>query len=819
MLGILDGYFESLGTEELNGDEKPLTQEQVQLSEEQKRLTSGFIDEMLKEPELVNELGRQNNRLLDFVCLGYFYDASGKRVQHIDYIIDKLLESLDKLDDKPQPTNSPQPWEHDQDEDKIESPTHNTAAATAWQTALTPDVAEQPATNSYLAIANTIAEILSLDVWFVTETLVKDNRRLERIWSILVHPKLHAENSPVVPIFLKINQNLLSTKPDRYLNFIRQQSNLVENMLRHITISVIMDFFLKLISTDKVESPTGIIELVSEQGLIDHCLIFLNNEKYPSDVQACVGDFLKALITISANAPIDDLNIGPNCLTRTLASAEIVQKLLDIMINEKGSALNTTVSIIIELIRKNNSDYDQVNLLETTIDTHPPSHRDPIYLGYLLRKFSEYLPSMFRIIIDAELDPNVSYLENQIHEKYKPLGFERFKIVELIAELLHCSNMGLLNTRKAERIAKERDQVRAQLSNQLQEALNELAIDESTPKSRIHKSSIDSHEDLIRRKKLKNNDDAQARNVDNDRTGHDKEMENDQSAIAEERDEVSDEEVDQSFEIPYVNMNQNDKLRDRPTAGDFFKIQLHDTLILPEIMKLFLSHPWNNFWHNVIFDIIQQLFNGRMDFSYNSFLIYSLFNLKGSVKYMHTQNDPAIDDIDDFVITKDIILRGYHNSYRFYDSRHMNLGYMGHLVLIAEEIVKFSRLYKVELISPEIHEALTDSDWDYYSEEVLAHTRVMYSKILGGGSYVDDGNGNIIPQLPGITSGINDMNEEDSTTDKPIDVDTLEEQLTLDTGTDLHTRLKEILTQRSQDEIDKRNAGNNVIILGPPPGT
>lgn len=253
---------------------------------------------------------------------------------------------------------------------------------------------------------------------------------------------------------------------------------------------------MKIISTDKIESPTGIIELVYDQNLISKCLNFLNNKESPADIQACVGDFLKALIAISANAPLDDISIGPNSLTRQLASPESIAKLVDIMINQRGAALNTTVSIVIELIRKNNSDYDQVNLLTTTIKTHPPSNRDPIYLGYLLRKFSNHLSDFFQIILDIENDANIPLHENQLHEKFKPLGFERFKVVELIAELLHCSNMGLMNSKRAERIARRRDKVRSQLSHHLQDALNDLSIEEKEQLKTKHSPTRDTDHDL-----------------------------------------------------------------------------------------------------------------------------------------------------------------------------------------------------------------------------------------------------------------------------------------------------------------------------------
>lgn len=877
-------------------------------------LNSSFINRLLNESELLNELTRQNGNLLDFICFGFFYDEKTRsKVSHLQYLIDQLIDCIDRIplttnvadvleiESTPSPPPPPPPVT-DNSEETIE-PTDNInynddndddADANDDETS-----SKEP---NYLSRATIISEIFSLDIWLITKSLVNNQAYLSKIWSILNHTNLRSERSPLVPLFLKINQNFLVSRQDQYLNFVRLRTNLVDDMLQHITISILMDFFLKCIATDKVESPTGLIELVNDQRLIPKCLGFLNNDIYSSDVQACAGDFLKALIAISANAPLDDMSIGPNALTRQLASQDNIDQLLDIIINKRGSALNVMVSIVIELIRKNNSDYDQVNLLTTTVQSHPPSNHDPIYLGYLLKTFSKHLPTLFQIILDGENDNSKPMLENQLHEKFRPLGFERFKIVELVAELLHCSNMGLMNSKRAEKIVRERDHFRKHMVNHIQDAIQDLTIESQDTPSSNDKASVPKRHSLKHKRDLKTagkNDDRKQHfksntnskdkkqrhkrkyqqqfaydNDDDDDDNKHKIHENHDSNDNEAAEAVSsttattnydpmttnghsvdvprgstdtdntntdsnatnnnlnnnnnsndngindrfddDEEIDESFEIPYVNKNQSDKLRKNPTIGDFFKIQLYDTQFLPKVIELFLTHPWNNFWHNVIFDIIQQIFNGRMDFSYNSFLVYSLFNLRGSLQFMPQELQRLNADTRDFTLTRDLILQGYQNSYHFYEKYHTNLGYMGHLVLIAEEVVKFSKLYKVELISPDIHEALQDDEWKFYSEEVLNDTRMMYSKILGGGNYVDDGNGNIIPQLPDATLPTTEI--EDSTAEgELINVESLEEQLGLSTESDLHDKLKEMLITNSQKDVDSRNGRNGVILLGPPP--
>ncbi|CAI4039320.1 hypothetical protein SMKI_07G3040 [Saccharomyces mikatae IFO 1815] len=841
--------FSSGSTSKTDLDEEDISNTTAPMMVTTKSLDNSFIEKMLVETELLNELSRQNKTLLDFICFGFFFDKrTNKKVNNMEYLIDQLMECISKiktattvdlnnlidyqeqqqLDDSSQEDIYVESDTEQEEEREENNNSNNNKRRKRGSSSFNSDDnddndANEDDESAYLTKATIISEIFSLDIWLISESLVKNQSYLNKIWSIINLSNFNSENSPLVPIFLKVNQNLLLTRQDQYLNFIRTEKSFVDDMLKHVDISLLMDFFLKIISTDKIESPTGIIELVYDQNLISKCLSFLNNKQSPADIQACVGDFLKALIAISANAPLDDISIGPNSLTRQLASPESIAKLVDIMINQRGAALNTTVSIVIELIRKNNSDYDQVNLLATTIKTHPPSNRDPIYLGYLLRKFSDHLSDFFQIILDIENDPNIQLHENQLHEKFKPLGFERFKVVELVAELLHCSNMGLMNSKRAERIARRRDKVRSQLSHHLQDALNDLSIDEKEHFKTNTSLTNNVNDNLI------NNNGKQNNNDNND--------DDDESDYGDE--------IDESFEIPYINMKQNTKLRTDPTVGDLFKIKLYDTRIVSKIMELFLTHPWNNFWHNVIFDIIQQIFNGRMDFSYNSFLVLSLFNLRSSYQFMTDIIIPNEKEMNvsgftpvsrdpnfDFRITTDFILKGYQDSYRFYELRKMNLGYMGHIVLIAEEVVKFSKLYKVELISPDIQDILQTEEWQYYSEEVLNETRMMYSKILGGGSYIDDGNGNIIPQLPDNSTVLtpndetNNTNEMfDSDTGKSngnsgggqlINVESLEEQLSLSTESDLHNKLREMLINRAQEDVDNKNMENGVFILGPP---
>lgn len=91
----------------------------------------------------------------------------------------------------------------------------------------------------------------------------------------------------------------------------------------------------------------------------------------------------------------------------------------------------------------------------------------------------------------------------------------------------------------------------------------------------------------------------------------------------------------------------------------------------------------------------------------------------------------AIDVFDTGRITERI-MEGQEASDEAQKTKKMRLGYMGHLTLIAEEVVKFTERIPPETLSQIVFDKTTSEAWTYYVEKTLTDTRERDNAILGG---------------------------------------------------------------------------------------
>lgn len=112
-----------------------------------------------------------------------------------------------------------------------------------------------------------------------------------------------------------------------------------------------------------------------------------------------------------------------------------------------------------------------------------------------------------------------------------------------------------------------------------------------------------------------------------------------------------------------------------------------------------------------MYDVVQQVFNGPMDRGFNPHLAISLFESA---------------DITTQIVNGQLV------SEQSQAATRMRMGYMGHLTLIAEEVVKFTERHPAELLSEIVVAKIMSPDWTNYIDGTLAETRERDNATLGG---------------------------------------------------------------------------------------
>ncbi|KAK7949180.1 sporulation-induced protein- variant 2 [Apiospora aurea] len=364
------------------------------------------LEDLLDESDLIQELKQHNTKLIEYL--------------REEKVLEKLLEYV--VAPKLEPVENPE--EEKEEEKKGKSRLSFGRPRASSNATNDGEAAEDEVEKKRNRYAYVAAEVLSSDNWSIYEALMESTSLLRNFWNFL---KLPAPLDPLqASYFTKVNESLFDKKTEEMLDLLKSLDGAVADMLRHVDCPMVMDLLLKIISLERTESGQG--------------------------------DFIKAIITVSANASQNEQAcIGPNELTRQLVSKDCVEKLISYMLSG-GNPLTVGVGIIIEVIRKNNSDYDP----DVGSDNNAqPSSRDPIYLGNLLRMFAEHVPDFMNLIMHTPAQKQ--RLESTFGDKIEPLGFDRFKTCELMAELLHCSNMALLNEVGSEQVIAVRDEERQRL--------------------------------------------------------------------------------------------------------------------------------------------------------------------------------------------------------------------------------------------------------------------------------------------------------------------------------------------------------------------
>ncbi|KFH63156.1 hypothetical protein MVEG_11193 [Podila verticillata NRRL 6337] len=284
-------------------------------------------------------------------------------------------------------------------------------------------------------------EVIACEVWGIFESALSNIDMLVKFWEFLDRP------APLNPVqasyFAKVIGVFLMKKTGDMLEFIKSQPDVVPKLLLHMSTSSIMDLLLKIISMEEAPEGRGTVEWLSKQGLMPW-LVNQLDPNFDAEVHSIASQVLLDIIAISQSSHPEQPSIGTNVLIDELKSEVIVSKLVNFMLDRTAphstSTLINGVTIFIELIRRNNSDYD--------VEPLPPGSTDPIREAVDLSDLLKVLASRIEDFKDLLVVPrSVSGPIETSIGRQTPLGFERLKICEMFAELLHCSNMAVLNSR------------------------------------------------------------------------------------------------------------------------------------------------------------------------------------------------------------------------------------------------------------------------------------------------------------------------------------------------------------------------------------
>lgn len=442
--------------------------------------------------------------------------------------------------------------------------------------------------------------------------------------------------------FCKTIGVLLSKYPIEMMTFIQSEADNLEKILSHLQTSAIMDLLLTLVRMEELPEGKGVVKWLSDHGLLENLVDrldpYLDSEEH-SIAQQCICEIIRMSQTSLPESP----SIGINELIINLKSESTMQKLAKFMLDPDApnatSTLINGVSIIIDIIRHNNSDLENDPAVSALYDYQSTAVRagGSVSLADMLRVMGDHVPEFTHLLLKPR---SVNGPIRTTLGELEPLGFERLKICELFAELLHCSNMSNLN-------------------NFSMTPEEEAELEDKQPE------------------------------------GQSEEEEKKKEEKAEEK----------------VEKATKSDAESELSVGDYLKSKFVDKKAMPICVDLFFAFPWNNFLHYVIYDMLHQVFNGRMDVGLNRNL--------------------AISILKDGQLTDKIVIAQKSNDEECAKPKGMRAGYMGHLTFISDEIMKLFEGYP-ETIVLVVKDDIDMEGWNAYCNNELKETKDRDQLPLGG---------------------------------------------------------------------------------------
>ncbi|KDQ19756.1 hypothetical protein BOTBODRAFT_142481 [Botryobasidium botryosum FD-172 SS1] len=729
-------------------------------------------------------------------------------------------------------------------------------------------------------------EVLCSEIWSIVETCVNNAEQLlEPFWETVLNssPEEMSGKSVMAGHFSKVNAVFMSKKPEEMFAFIKSQPSVIERLINHIQSPAIVDLLFRII---QLEDHLGgqVIDWLSSENLIPR-LVTLLSPAHSSDMHNTVSELVKGIIGLSGPSPGNftpnggDIHNGPsfNRFALVLCQEKNVLTLLGYVLDElpletsptstndrpaaseptqnedsamdavqsntatptnqspssstrhsgptveaATSSLTHTISVLIELMRKNNSDLFEPYLFHTLRNRliqiqqqqpYYPRMNDSeeeaarcmeeqrqalegamaemvdqmgiVHLGTLLNALSSRLGDFEKLLRKPRsLNGPIATTIGPI----LPLTHERYRICELYSELLHCSNMSLLNRppgygptydsegRLQGGLAALEDLARviASASNEEQDAsaYRSHSLDPSSPTgSRELPVSVDSTDCSSIVSDSESDDssslDDQLDDIEIDHSPDSAHLysethagSNDPPAptpapapIPEQTSPLipspphtaaNDPEVSHPSESinPFDDSNliPTSPPVDTPMANN----TSNDPRVGPDTSNPSRSHepppglsPGDHFkWRLLDFNVLSTLLDLFFEFPWNSFLHNVVYD------FVHQVITGRVDR----GMNRDLIIALFRDArlmHRIIEAQHRNdissagpkgvrIGYMGHLTLISEDIVNAFAHYPPELTSI-LSEFAPQPEWDEYIDGKYQETKKKDTSQLGGG--------------------------------------------------------------------------------------
>lgn len=212
------------------------------------------VEELLEESDLIQELKQQNSKLIEFLRGEAVLE---KLLQYV--VAPKTEETAEEAHEEERETRERKGSALDSFFGKGRSRSRSKSIGKRSPGEEGEGKEESKEEKQRTKFAYVASEILSSEVWSISEAVVENRAALRKFWEYVSQP------APLDPLqagyFTKINESLLDRKTEEMLDIFKSMDNIVPDMLQHVDCPMIMDLLLKIISLERSEGGQGIVDV------------------------------------------------------------------------------------------------------------------------------------------------------------------------------------------------------------------------------------------------------------------------------------------------------------------------------------------------------------------------------------------------------------------------------------------------------------------------------------------------------------------------------------------------------------------------------